>query len=117
MTTIGLRARAYAIGFDDRPHVPELTDRPIQGLIYMHRVHDGQHQYLSLCHTPNHLPHRFLEAVVEVFHVPRNGKARRVGKLRDQQLKGAAPLFTNLSRDWKTIAAMVGKTYELAKNT
>ncbi len=103
--------QAIALGFTARGHVPELSDRPIQGLWYAERVHEGQHCYLSVCHS--HDDGRFLEAVVEVFHVPRNGKAKRVGKLRDQQLKGAAALFTNIARDWETIAAMVGKTYEL----
>ncbi len=112
-TTVGLRTRAYAIGFTDRPHVPELTDRPIEGLIYMTRAYEGQHQYLSLCYTPNHLPHRFLEAVIEVFAVPRNGKAKRTGKLRDQQLKGAATLYVNIARDWETLEGMVSKVYKL----
>ncbi len=115
MTTTDLRARAYAIGFSDRPHVPELSDRPIGGLIYMARVHAGQHQYLSLVYTPNHLPHRFLEAIVEVYHTARNPKAKRNGSLADQQKRGAANLHTNIARSWEEIEALVGRTYELAK--
>ncbi len=107
-------ARAQALGFTDRPHVPELSDRPVLGLRYMERVHEGQHQYLSLCHAYWHWEWDcFLEAVVEVFHVPRNGKAKRTGKLRDQQLKGAAALYTNIARDWETLEGMVGKVYKL----
>ncbi len=102
--------RAVALGFTEREHVPELSDRPIQELVYLARVHEGQHQYVSLCHYEG----RFLEAVVEVFWVSRNGKAKRVGKLRDQQLKGAAPLYVNIARDWETLEGMVSKVYALA---
>ncbi len=98
-------------GFSVVPY--DLSDRPVVNLHYLHRLHEGQHQYVSLCYAP-HDAHLFLEAVIEVFHCPRNPKARRAGKLRDQQLKGAAALYTNIARDWETIASMVGKTYELA---
>ncbi len=99
-----------ALGFREREHVPELSDKPVSELVYLARVHEGQHQYLSLTHYEG----RFLEAVVEVFWVPRNGKAKRTGKLRDQQLKGAASLYCNLARDWPTLEGMVGKVYSLA---
>ncbi len=102
--------RSIALGFAEREHVPELSDKPVSELVYLHRVHEGQHCYLSLTHYEG----RFLEAVVEVFHVPRNGKAKRTGKLRDQQLKGAAALYVNIARDWATLEAMVSQVYALA---
>ncbi len=102
------------LGFAVAPY--DLSDRRPVNFHYLHRLHEGQHQWLSLCYAP-HNAHQFCEAVIEVFHVPRNPKARRAGKLRDQQLKGAAALYTNLARDWETIERMVGQVYPLAKDT
>ncbi len=101
--------RAIALGFTEREHVPELSDRPIRELVYLTRVHANQHQYLSLMHYEG----RFLEAVVEVYHTARNPKAKRNGSLADQQKRGAANLHTNIARSWEEIEALVGRTYEL----
>ena len=117
--------RAIALGFVERPHVPELSDQPISELVYLYRERifmppDGialaqaftQHQYLSLCHFEG----RFTEAVVEVYHVARNPKGKRGGKESEQQKRGVRPLYTNIARDWETLEAMVGRTYELARD-
>jgi hypothetical protein len=106
--TSAVAQAAYALGFQDI--VYDLSDKPVSELVYLLRVKEGQWQYVSLCHYEG----RFLEAVIEVFHRARDHKARRVGKLRDQQLKGAAPLYCNIARDWATIEAMVGRVYELS---
>jgi hypothetical protein len=103
--------QARALGFLDIPY--DLSDKPVRELVYTLRVREGEWCYLSLCHYEG----RFLEAVIEVFHRARDPKARRVGTTRQQQLKGAAPLYCNLARDWETIEGMVGKVYPLAKET
>ncbi len=99
---------ARLIGFTETPY--DLSDKRPSELVYLKRVHEGQHQWLSLLTYEG----RFVEAVIEVFARSRDPKARRSGKLRDQQLKGAAPLYTNLARDWETIEGMVSTTYALA---
>ncbi len=101
---------ARLIGFVETPY--DLSDKRPSGLVFLRRIHEGQHQYLSLLSYVD----QFCEAVIEVFYAPRSAKARRVGKLSDQQRKGAAPLYTNLARDWEAIAAMVGRSYEVAKD-
>lgn len=102
---------ACVLGFVDREHVPELSDRPIAELVYMARVHRYQHQYLSLCHHDG----RFLEAVVEVFYTARHPKAKRGGTERDQQMKGGRTLFAGICRSWEEIEVVVDRTYSLAQ--
>lgn len=98
---------ARAAGFVDVPY--DLSDRPVRGLFYLYRVHDGQHQYLSLMYDD-----AFLEAVLEVFYAPRNHKAKKAGKESEQQKKGALRLYANIYREWKTLEEAFGRTYALA---
>lgn len=118
-----IETQIRTLGFEETPY--DLSDKRPSGLVYLYRaalsMPEGalalasmvtQHQYVSLCHYEG----AFVEAVIEVFAVPRDPKARRAGTLRSQQLKGAAPLYVNLARDWETIEGMVGKVYAVAKN-
>lgn len=102
--------QACALGFEEVSY--DLSDRLVKELVYLRRVHEGQHQYVSLCFYEG----RFLEAVIEVFHCPRHSKAKRHGRVSEQQKRGAIPLYANLARDWETVAGMVGRTYDLAKD-
>lgn len=90
--------RLRALGFTDRDQL-ELSDRPIVGLTYVERAHEGQLQYVSVCTHEG----RFCEAVIEVYATPKNTRAKR----RQVNL---API---IARSLGEIEAAVGRVYAL----
>ncbi len=74
---------------------------PVAGLWYGHRVHQGQHQYVSLCSYLGD----FVEAVFTVYETKFNSR------LKPQQTAVFASLFRNLS----DLTAAAAKKYERPK--
>lgn len=79
----------------------DISDRPIQGLVYVTRTYEGQHQYLSLCTGPwENAP--FLEGVLLVYEKPLDTRAR----------KRQIPLFATIVRGGlEDILAVVNRVY------
>ncbi len=84
-----------------------VSDKPVLGLIYLTRQHQGQHQYVSLCHYEG----RFLEAVLYVYGVAFNVKAAR-GKRVDAEKRGGAPIYANIARSWEDLAPLLDSVYK-----
>lgn len=89
-----------SMGFTDGDWFKDLTDRPIRGLVYLTRTHEGQHQYLSLLYAPWDEV-TWLEAVLLVYEAPFNSRA----KVRQQ------PLCARTLRSLDEVMAAVGTVY------
>lgn len=99
MTVATYYAAAYALGFKDATY--DLSDRRPADLVYLHRLREGQHQYLSLMNYEG----RFLEALVEIFAAPRNPRDKK-------QVRLSPP---GILRSWAEIEAAISRTYALPK--
>ena len=75
----------------------------VTGLIYLHREHNRQHQYVSLTSYKG----EFVEAIVQVYQNVYNSRAKV------QQ----SPLHATLYRTLKDVVAAVSKVYELPKKS
>jgi len=62
-------------GFEEGNAITDISDRPVQGLIYMKRIYHGEYQYLSLLYAHDHS--HFLEAVLLVYDQPLNTRAKQ----------------------------------------
>ena len=100
MTTAALADRFRALGFTDGDWFRDLTDKPIEGLVYLTRIHEGQHQYLSLLSGPWYRA-PFIEAVLLVYAQPFNSRA----KVRQ------TPLAARLLRSVEEVELAVAATY------
>lgn len=85
-----------------------VSDRPILGLTYWTRTHEGQPQYVGLCSADG----EFLEATVEVYATKRNPRGR--GTRVQQEKSGAAPIYANIARTLEGLIDMVSRVYEVA---
>ena len=75
----------------------------VTGLIYLHREHNGQHQYVSLTSYKG----EFVEAIVQVYQNVYNSRA-----------KVAQPsLHVNIYRNLRDLTSALEKVYELAKKS
>ncbi len=80
------------------PADPDLvSDRPVVGMTFLLRVHEGQSQYLSLLTADD----RFLEAILHVHAGPLTLRSR----------KQPDRLFAGILRSWAEIEAAVGVVY------
>ncbi len=86
------------------------TDAPIRPLIYLSRVREGQHQYVSLLSYDS----RYLGSVVEIFAFPRNGKAKWTSSKRDRELRGLVPLHVSAPFELADIVAAVDRVYPVS---
>jgi hypothetical protein len=74
---------------------------PVTGLIYLHREHNGQHQYVSLTSYKG----EFVEAIVQVYQNVYNSRAKV------QQ----PSLHTGIYRNLLELTDALDKVYELVK--
>jgi hypothetical protein len=93
-TAAAIVAAVRGLGFTDRDQL-ELSDRPIQGLVYVSRVHEGQHQYVSLITYDG----TFCQAVIEVFAQPKDTR------------KPKRPLYCDSARTLSDIVVAVSAIY------
>jgi len=76
---------------------------PVTGLIYLHREHNKQHQYVSLTSYKG----EFVEAIVQVYQTVYNSRA-----------KVAQPsLHTGIYRNLLELTYALDKVYESAKKS
>lgn len=76
---------------------------PVSGLIYLHREHNGQHQYVSLTSYKG----EFCEAILQVYKNVYNSRA-----------KVAQPsLHNGIYRNLLELSDALEKVYELAKKS
>ena len=97
----------YLLGFQDGPKDSRgfYNDigSPVTGLIYLHREHSGQHQYVSLTSYKE----EFCEAILQVYQNVYNSRA-----------KVAQPsLHVNIYRNLRDLTSALEKVYELAKKS
>ncbi len=104
MTTAALADRFYALGFIPGDVARDLSDKPIASLAYLTRIHEGQHQYLSLTSGP-WINAPFAEAVLHVYAQPFNSRS----KVRQ------TPLAARILRSVEEIEAAVGRVYPVIK--
>lgn len=74
---------------------------------YLSREYQGQHQYVWLVSYNC----EFVEAVIEVFLVPRNSRAKYNSDIGQQEKMGYRTLHCGLARDLDGILVQLGKTY------
>lgn len=78
---------------------------------YLYREHNGQHQYVWLVSYDS----VFLEAVIEVFLVPRNSRAKYHSDIYEQEKRGYRTLHCCLERNWENILSILDVKYLDAK--
>ena len=97
----------YLLGFQDGPKDSRgfYNDigSPVTGLIYLHREHNGQYQYVSLTSYKG----EFVEAIVQVYQNVYNSRA-----------KVAQPsLHNGIYRNLLELTNALDKVYESAKKS
>lgn len=79
-------------------------------LLYVYRMRDDQHQYISLVFHDNW----FCEAVLEVYHAPKKTRGKSANE-RDAQLKGLYRLYANVYREPTELMEAVSRAYPLTE--
>lgn len=100
-TPLAIVSALRALGFTDADPL-DVSDKPVCGMTYLSRVHEGQHQYCSVLADPWDSA-RLLQAVLLVYSNRFNSRA----KVKQ------APLHSNLAWSLEELLAMVERTYAL----
>ncbi len=87
----------------------DISDRLPVNTVYLKRLYNGQHQYVSLCGAPNDSV--FLEAVLEVYLAPKLTRYKGWPLRPEREKRGISPVFATIYRDQEDLLAAIQVTY------